>query len=271
MGLGPREIPPQSDSRQYVRPPDDAYETDSKDDREYQQHQAVNNVLLERLVERITGRGDYGQTVYDVNPKDQFFAGALASQYQYREAQESDDAFGNIATRVAPFTMGLQFKLPTSVPDDETVTINPTAKVYYRRLPTYEEQQEFGGPVGFDPEIAEDDALTTPEEDEESEAGDSEDEESGEYAGDDASLEELRPVYERVQIEAGPLTVTAGDLKRAAKSDGKLPPLTDEDALINAKEAYQQDERRYREPDPPEEVDSRNADKIPEAALEDEG
>ncbi len=270
MSFGPREIPPQSDSRRYVRPPDDAYEVGTEDDKEYQQHQAVNNVLLERLVERITGRGDYGQTVYDVNPKDQFFAGALASQYQYREAQESDDAFGNIATRVAPFTMGLQFKLPASVPDDETVTINPTAKVYYRRLPTYKEQQEFGGPIGFDPEIAEDDALTPPEEDEESEAGDSEDEESGEHAGNDASLEELRPVYERVQIEAGPLTVTAGDLKRAAKSDGELPPLTADEALTDAMETYRQDERRYREPDPPEEVDSRNEDKIPETALEDE-
>ena len=269
MGLGPREIPPQSDSRGYVRPPDNAYEID-EDDKEYQQHQAVNNVLLERLVERITGRGDYGQTVYDVNPKDQFFAGALASQFQYREAQESDDAFGNIATRVAPFTMGLQFKLPASVPADETLTINPTAKVYYRRLPTYEEQQEFGGPVGFDPEIAEDDALTPTDEDEESEAGDSEDEESGKYAGNDASLEELRPVYERVQIEAGPLTVTAGDLKRAAKSDGELPPLTADEALTDAMETYRQDERRYREPDPPEEVDSRNEDKIPETALEDE-
>ena len=269
MGLGPRDIPPQSDSRGYVRPPDDAYEI-NEDDKEYQQHQAVNNVLLERLVERITGRGDYGQTVYDVNPKDQFFAGALASQYQYREAQESDDAFGNIATRVAPFTMGLQFKLPASVPDDETVSINPTAKVYYRRLPTYEEQQEFGGPVGFDPEIAEDDALSLLEEDEEPEAGDTEDEESGGYSGDDAPLEELRPVYERFQIDAGPLTVTAGDLKRAAKSDGELPPLTDDDALMDAMETYRQDERRYREPVPPEEVDSRNAGKIPEAALEDE-
>ena len=130
MGLGPREIPPQSDSRRYVRPPDDAYETGTGEDEKYQQHQAVNNVLLERLTERITGRGDYGETVYDINPKDQFFAGALASQYQYREAQDSDDAFGNIATRVAPFTMGLQFKLPGSVPDDETVTIGPTAKVF---------------------------------------------------------------------------------------------------------------------------------------------
>jgi hypothetical protein len=161
--------------------------------------------------------------------------------------------------------MGLQFKLSASVPDDETVTINPTAKVYYRRLPTYEEQQEFGGPVGFDPEIAEDDALTPPKEDE-----GSEDKESGEYAGDDASLEELRPVYERVQVEAGPLTVTAGDLKRAANSDGELPPLTADDALTDAMETYRQDKRRYREPDPPEEVDSRNKDKIPETALEDE-
>jgi len=269
MGLGPREIPPQSDSRQYVRPPDDAYEI-TEDDKEYQRHQAVNNVLLERLVERITGRGEYGETVYDVNPKDQFFAGALASQYQYREAQESDDAFGNIATRVAPFTMGLQFKLPGSVPDDETVEINPTTKVYYRRLPTYEEQQEFGGPVGFDPEIAEDDALTSAEEDEDSEVEDAEDEDTAGYAGDDASLEELRPVYERVQIDVGPLTVTAGELKRAAQSDGELPPLTDDDAVTDAMETYRQDERRYREPDPPEEVDSRNEDKIPETALEDE-
>jgi len=77
-------------------------------------------------------------------------------------------------------------------------------------------------------------------------------------------------VYERVQIDVGPLTVTAGELKRAAQSDGELPPLTDDDAVTDAMETYRQDERRYREPDPPEEVDSRNEDKIPETALEDE-
>ena len=265
MDLGPREIPSRSDSRRYVRPPDDAYDVDTEEDREYQRHQTVNNVLLERLVERITGRGEYGETVYDINPKDQFFAGALASQYQYREAQESDDAFGNIATRVAPFTMGLQFKLPESVPDEETIEISPTANVYYRRLPTYEEQQAFGGPVGFDPEIADDDALQRPEEEE-----DADGEESAGHPGEDASLEELRPVYERVQIEVGPLTVTAGELKRAAQSDGELPPLTDDDAVTDAIETYRQDDRRYQEPDAPDEVDSRNKDKIPEAALEDE-
>lgn len=273
MGTGPREIPPQSDSRRYVRPPDEAYETNSENDQEYHQFQAVNNVLLERLTERITGRGEYGNTVYDVNPKDQFFAGALASQYQYREAQDSDDAFGNIATRVAPFTMGLQFKLPQSVPDDEIVTINPTAKVFYRRLPTYEEQQDFGGPVGFDPEIAEDDALTSPKEDEETDEPEQDDVPGGdesEYLEEDASLQELRPVYERVPIDAGPLTVTGGELKRAAKSDGTLSPLTNDDALTEAIESFRQDDRRYKEPEPPEEVDSRNKEKIPEAALEDE-
>jgi len=71
--------------------------------------------------------------------------------------------------------MGLQFKLPGSVPDGEDGGDQSYYQVYYRRLPTYEEQQEFGRPVGFDPEIAEDDALTSAEEDEDSEVGDAED------------------------------------------------------------------------------------------------
>jgi hypothetical protein len=273
MESGPRSVPPQSDSRRYVRPPDDAYETEGSDDEEYHRFQAVNNVLLERLVERITGRGEYADTVYDINPKDQFFAGALASQYQYREAQASDDAFGNIATRVAPFTMGLQFKLPPDVPEDEVVTIQPSTKVFYRRLPTLEEQRGFGGEVGFDPEIAEGDALTPaePESDEDEESSDDDERDVG-GAGteDDVSLEEIRPVYERVELDVSPVEVTAGELRQAANSDQRLTPLRDDEAVAEAMEAYRQDPRRYREPDAPDEVPSRDKDKIPETALEDE-
>lgn len=271
MGSGPREVPSVSDPRGYVRPPDDAYDLGTAEDREYHRYQAANNVLIERLVERITGRGNSSTTVYDINPKDQFFAGALASQYQYREAKESDDAFGNIATRVAPFTMGLQFKLPRSVPGDETVSIEPSAKVFYRRFPTLEEQKDFGGEVGFDPEIAEDDALT-PAEPEDSPSDD--DNSTGEEAlvdgSDDVFLEEVRPVYERVALDIGPLTVTAGELKRAAEADGSLHPLRDDDALTAAIEEFREDDRRYQEPDVPDGMSKDEAEKIPETAMVDE-
>lgn len=270
MDSGPREIPPESDSRGYVRPPDDAYDTDTAEDREYQRYQAVNNVLVERLVERITARGDSSETVYDINPKDQFFAGALASQFQYREAKDSDEAFGNIATRVAPFTMGLQFKLPRSVPDDETVTIKPEAKVFYRRLPTLAEQEAFGGEVGYDPEIADDDALTPSTPDEEDGTDDEQSEERSTDGTDDDAVEEMRPVYERVQLDIDPLTVEAAQLKQAAKNDESLQPLRDDETLTAAIEEFQEHDRRYQEPDAPPEVSSHNADKIPETAMQDE-
>jgi hypothetical protein len=142
-----RPIPPQ-DAPAFTRPPDDAYDdpnvaydAEEQDFAEsYIRHQFVNDAITTRLIEKLTGRGEDTETLYGSQPSKHLFGGALSSQYAYRQAQAEDDAFQEFAEDVAPFTIGVRFRIPTDLPNEATVNIHPRAKGYQRRFPTLDEQ-----------------------------------------------------------------------------------------------------------------------------------
>jgi len=200
-------IPPRSDP-EYVRPPDDAYEVD--EDTTYRRHQAVNNLITNELTDRITGAGTDQETVYGIDPQEQFFAGVVASQYPYREAQAEDDSFQNIATKVAPFKIGLKFRVDTDIDDDAVIDVEPDAKVFYRRFPTYEEQLEHGqlAGTGDNNNIQESGSDRTVTD------GGTEAAETDHYEG----TQSLVGVYERYSPEFPSIELTGSEIREAATS-----------------------------------------------------
>ncbi|MFD1513458.1 helicase-related protein [Halomarina rubra] len=193
-------IPPRG-APEYTRPPDGAYEIES--DPEYRRHQAVDHVISERLINHITGRGPRQATLYGNTPSRRCFAGVLADQYRYREAQEEDDSFQNFAKDVSPFSIGLKFQVD---PDDISgidIEVTPQAKLFYQRLPTYNEQERFGevGSGRYD------DAAMTPEERE------------AMADGGTSSLEDqtMLSVYERLDPDFETVSISGTDLRDAAR------------------------------------------------------
>lgn len=267
MASGRRKIPSKDDPK-YVRPPDDAYEL--ADDPNYRQHQAINNVLTRRLINRVTGRGDDEQTVYGVTPDRQYFAGVLSSQYKYREAQAEGDIFENIAEDVAPFRIGVKFRLPADIPDGAQVKLLPTAKTYYRRFPDIEEQRERGNRTGDENDPTHHRGATQPGEQPEPAADGGElvtieTDEVG-YEEDETTQSLLR-VFERVNIDFDVENIPAEEIRRLADEDD-VRYVDMGSALNRAKQAYYDDGRRFRERT--EGVTKRDAREVPESALESE-
>lgn len=221
-----RATPPESDPR-FTRPPDETYAGvgDVPDDRaEYARHQLVNNAITSELIDRITGRGDFGETIYGTRPRNQCFAGALSGQYEFREAQIDDDTFGDIAEDVAPFTAGVRFRVPADF-DDITIEVSPSAVGYQRRFPTLEEQQNraqdneqanvlhdtgTGTATGDGNDDTEGDGADG------TEAADPQDSEGEEQTG-----QTLLKVYERVDFDWPTVTLTADDVENLL--DGERP------------------------------------------------
>jgi len=131
---------PVSDSPRFTRPPQEAYTPE--DDPAYARHQLVNNAITTRLTNRLSGRGEEASLLYGSQPSNQFFAGALVSQYEFREAQEEDDTFQNFAQDIAPFTIGFRFRIPATIDDEAKIELSPHAVGFQRRFPTFEEQRE---------------------------------------------------------------------------------------------------------------------------------
>jgi len=232
-------IPPRDDP-EYVRPPDEAY--DISDDPDYRRHQAVNKVVTRRLINRITGRGSEQETVYGIDPQEQFFAGVLASQYPYREAQAEDDAFQNFATKVAPFTMGLKFRVADDIDDDTTIRLSPDFKLFYRRFPTYEEQSDHG-------ELADASEQLDVEEANPEARADGGTETSG------GRTQSLVGVYERIDPQIPTIEITGSEIKSAAESREGIHKSLEEpfdsarEQIENADRAYSeaQDDATYRD------------------------
>lgn len=219
MTAGHRDIPSQDDPR-YVRPPDEAYKLD--DDPSYRQHQAVNNIITQSLINRLTGSGSAEKQHFGSKPSRQYFAGVLASQYEYLEAMSKGDSFENIAEDVAPFTIGLQFRVPAEIADDAAVRLTPSASVYYRRFPTAEEQRERGeqaatstdadqlrSGIGEESEVETDGGITK----------------ASEGAQETQSF---LPAYERLPVEFDDLVLTGERLRELAEqSDEEKIDLND--------------------------------------------
>lgn len=227
-------IPPRDDP-EYVRPPDGSYEI--SDDPSYRRHQTVNKVVTRRLANRLTGRGENQGTVYGIDPQEQFFAGVLASQYQYRKAQAEDDAFQNFATKVAPFTIGLKFRVDDDIDDDATVEISPDAKVFYRRFPEQKEQKQHG------------EFANTAEDIEVEEAWETDARADGGSQSEEGRTQSLVGVYERVHPSLPTIGLRGADLKNAASDGGTIVKSLD-DALSEARKEFNEDERAFCEPDP---------------------
>lgn len=247
-------IPPRSDP-EYVRPPDDAYEL--SDDAEFRRHQAVNNLITDELTDRITGAGEGQEVVYGIDPQEQFFAGVVASQYRYREAQSEEDSFQNIATRVSPFDIGLKFRLGTDIDDQTEITIRPDALLFYRRLPTYEEQMEHGELAGASDSVQAEDAR---QEDARADGG-------TEADSDVEGRQSLVGVYERTNPEFPEISVSAADLKAAASS-GDLIERSMEGPLDAARRTFEDDDRAFREH--ADDATLRDREDVPPEALQSE-
>ena len=249
-------IPPES-APEYVRPPSDAY--DVLGDTEYHRHQAVNHVVAQRLIERITGRGEDQRTLYGISPDDQYFAGSLASQYRYREAQRDDDTFQNIASNVAPFSIGLKFQLPSDS-EEFTLSIEPRSRVFYRRFPTYSEQIEHGELAGVEPEGA------GPESPDRNARADGGSVVEGQSFDKD---QDLLSVYERLDPGFDTLEISCEEIREAAEA-GEPVEFSLDGALRDAREEMREDDRVYRavasgvarsdrEEVPPETLDDRES------------
>ncbi|KYH24576.1 hypothetical protein HAPAU_35590 [Halalkalicoccus paucihalophilus] len=252
--MSPRfdSIPPKTDP-EYVRPPDSAYKV--SDDPSYRRHQAVNKVFTERLTNRITGRGDKQQRVFGIDPQEQFFAGVLASQYPYRKAQAEDDTFQNIATKVAPFTLGLKFRLNEDVADDAVVDVTPDAKVFYRRYPTYKEQVEHG-------ELA-----NAAEDIEIEEVKETDVRADGGTEAEGARTQSLVGVYERLEPSFPSIELTGSDLKEAAETGQTIKQSLDE-PFAEARREFENAKRTFREADP--DATYREQGDVPPEARKDE-
>lgn len=284
--VGKRRITPPLSAPRYTRPPETTYDDPDLDDpnnraeaHRYVRHQLVNNTIATQLIKRLTGRGAYGDTLVGGDPNNQFFAGALSSQYDYREAQEEGEAFKDIAEDVAPFTIGARFRVPADLPDDTTVTISPRAIAYQRRFPTYEEQLTHSNDrseadVLYE-EIAEEKdpqsvetvgdggAAATVDEDVATvdEAGE------GEGSVDRPTEEqELLRIYERVPFEFGSIELSASDIRDIRDRAGPyVADLTD--AITGARSAAEDIDRRFRDWD--EDLDESEANQIPPDSLAD--
>lgn len=193
--------PPQQSAPRFTRPPDEAYEP--SDDPSYPRHQLVNRAITDQLIERLTGRGEESKTLYGAQPSNQYFAGSLVSQYEYREAQEEDDTLQNFSDDLSPFTIGVKFRIPADIEDNATIEISPKASGYQRRFPTFSEQLNKAN----DKENA--DVLleeTEPDGDTDSEDIDFEQVDSDGY-------EQLTRVYERIPFELDTYTLTGSDVR----------------------------------------------------------
>jgi hypothetical protein len=200
---------PQKDAPRFTRPPEEAY--DAGDDSAYPRHQLVNHAITDQLIDRLTGRGDVAKTLYGAQPSNQYFAGSLVSQYEYREAQAEDDTLQNFSDDLSPFTIGVKFRVPADIDDDATIEITPKASGYQRRLPTLDEQLNKANDN--------EDADVLLEETEPDVDQDDEDVEVEQIPSD--GYEQLTRVYEQIPFDLGTHTLTGSDIR--ALLEGNSP------------------------------------------------
>lgn len=270
---------PSLDAPQYTRPPSDKYDGPELSDpkaqknaREYVRHQLVNNAIATQLVHRLTGHGDYGEVLRGADPSQQFFAGALSSQYDYRKAQEEDEAFKNIAEDVAPFTIGVRFRVPADIPDDATVTVAPRASGYQRRYPSLDEQLDHtNDSSGAEFNYEDADSVSDSRRSEDSTdrgAMTTEEASTTEPTADDELREqELLRVYQRIDIDFDDVTITGEQIRKLR--DESSPRFVEfGGALADAHSEAASVDRRFRERD--EELDESEASRVPPESLQED-
>lgn len=272
---------PSPDGPRYTRPPSSTYDDPEladqearEDAQEYVRHQLVNNVIATQLIKRLTGRDDYGETLRGADPSQQFFAGALSSQYDYREAQAEGEAFKDIAEDVAPFTIGVRFRVPADIADDAEVTITPTAAGYQRRYPSLEEQLAHSNDstgAEFTYEDADSSAMDSQSSEAAADGGAvaaAEDEASVEaMSNDELREQELLRVYDRIDFDFDPVTLKGKEIRDILEKSS--PQIVDfSDAISNAHADASDVDRRFRERD--DGLDESEASRVPPEHLQGE-
>ena len=247
--------PPFQSAPRFTRPPDAAYE--ASDDSEYPRHQLVNRAITEQLIDRLTGRGEAAEILIGSQPSNQHFAGSLVSQYDYREAQAEDDTFQNFADDIAPFTIGVKFRVPATIDDDATVEITPRASGYQRRFPTLEEQRQKTN----DNEDAE---VLFEETDPDTDTSNRDAEDGEEYTDPDRA-EQLTRVYEQIPFKLDPYTISGGEVRSLLERDTPRKVPLD---LSDARDRAAAIPRRFRERESG--VGEGSANQIPATALQSE-
>ncbi len=233
-------IPPQSDP-EYTRPPTARYA--EAGDEEFRRRQVINHLVTERLINRITGRGETQSTLYSVDPRVRYFAATLSNQYDYRDEQRTDDdgeeieAAGSAMTRnISPFTTGLKLKVDTQELDGP-LEIQPDAKLFYKRFPEYDEQLEHSDLAAAGP--AEEEEVSEPEPGIQADGGTS-------VAVPDES-QPLVSVYERVTPEFDSIEVSKAQLRNKADGGGEITvPISS--GLDAAETAFEEDDRAVTQP-----------------------
>jgi len=194
-------------------------------------------------------------TIVGKAPSKQCFAGALSSQYGYREAQEEDEAFQDLAPDVAPFTIGATFRIPAieDLEEDATLEVTPHAVGYQRRFPSVDEQRAYVNDN--------EDADVLFEEEGTVEAAD--DSREARVDGDSDENVTLLQVYERVPFEFDSIELSVDDLEQLLEVDGSEPqPLNVSQGLQEAAEF----DNRFREVG--ENERSTEAEQVPVERLE---
>lgn len=252
-------IPPQSDPK-YTRPPDERYAEAGNE--EFRRRQVINHLVTDRLVNRITGRGDAQKTLHGVDPRVRYFAATLSDQYDYREGQEINEegdqveAAGSAMERnISPFTTGLKLKVdPNEL--DGPLEIRPDAKFFFKRFPEYEEQLEHS------------DLAAASRDDDDAANQDREIQADGGVAGESPSdSQPLVSVYERVSPEFDTVEITRAQLRNKADSGGEITePVSG--GIDDARSTFEDHERAIRQPK--EAVDYKKRSTVPPSALESE-
>lgn len=230
-------IPLQS-APEYTRPPDEQYT--GADDEEFRRRQVINHLITERLVERLTGRGEGQETLYGVDPRVRYFAATLSNQYEYREEQQTNEegeqieAAGSAMKRdISPFTTGLKLKIDPSKLDGP-LRITPNSAVFYKRFPTLEEQREHSDLAAVD---ASEDEVSEPEPEVQADGG---------MAAPEGP-QPLVSVYERVTPDFEAIQVPESQLSAAADAGGEITESVDI-GIKRAQEAFKADDRALTKP-----------------------
>lgn len=245
----------------YTRPPDEQYT--GAEDEEFRRRQVINHLVTERLTERLTGRGENQETLYAADPEVRYFAASLSNQYEYRESQRTDedgeqveDAGSSMQRDTSPFTTGIKAKVdPRNL--DEPLEIVPKVAFFYKRLPTFEEQRQYGDAEDVDPLKEE---VPEPEPEVQADGGTT-------SVSTPSEPKSLVSVYERVRPDFETISISKAELSAAAEAGSEITE-TVVDGIERAKDEFETDSRAF--PKPAEDATYDDRENVPPSALSSE-
>lgn len=160
--------------------------------------------LVDTVVNQATGRSE--PFCVGDRPRDRYFIGSLAPG-----ANSGDVVASDLKTRLSPTAIGLDVLVQTGA--STRLTVKPAFNVYYRVLPTLD--QQLRAPIDGHPDAGDDDDLLGEESDATEDSRD-----SGRRVGrqlrkvnpvsDHDPVRELAIVFRKVNVELDPISVSVG-------------------------------------------------------------